>query len=81
MEHGLGYLEAGLRAAKEAVVSVPENYNNALKNGISRRVSALSKLMMDVESLEPEEGDEENANTQAYRDVPFYTTYKTAGQR
>jgi hypothetical protein len=34
MEHGLGYLEADLRAAKEAVVSVPENYNNALKNGI-----------------------------------------------
>jgi hypothetical protein len=81
MEHGLGYLEAGLHAAKEAVGSVPETHNNALKNGIWRRVSALSKLMMDFESLEPEEGDEENANTQASRDVPFYTTYETAGQR
>jgi hypothetical protein len=37
--------------------------------------------MMDVESLEPEEGDEENANTQASRDVSFYTTYETVGQR
>jgi hypothetical protein len=81
MKHGLGYLGAGLRTANEAVVSVPENYNNALKNGIWRRVSTLSKVMMDVKSLEPEVGDEENANTQASRDVPFYTTYKTVGQR
>jgi hypothetical protein len=65
----------------EAVVSVPENYSNALKNGIWRRVSALSKLMMDVEGLEPEEGNDKNANTQASRDVPVYTTYETAGQR
>jgi hypothetical protein len=81
MEHGFGCLEAGLRAAKEAVVSVPKNYNNALNNGIWRRVSALSKLLMDVESLEPEESDEENANTQASRDAPLYTTYETVGQR
>jgi hypothetical protein len=74
-------LEAGLRAAEEAVVSVPTYYNNSLKNGIWRRVSALSKLMKAIDILGPEKGDEENANTLAPHDSPCHTTYEAVEQR
>jgi hypothetical protein len=33
-EYGVGYLEAGLRAAEEAIVGVSTYYNKSLKNGI-----------------------------------------------
>jgi hypothetical protein len=46
-------LEAGLHAAEEAVVSVPTYYNHSLKNGIWRRVSALSKQMKAIDILGP----------------------------
>jgi hypothetical protein len=74
-------LEAGLCDAEEAVVSVPTYYTNSLKNGIWRRVSALSKLMKAIDILGPEKGDEENANTLAPHDSPCHTTYEVVEQR
>jgi hypothetical protein len=80
-EYGVGYyLEAGLRAPEEAVVSVPTYYNHSLKNGIWRRVSALSKPEKAIDILGPEGGDDENPNTQAPHDNPCHTTYEANEQ-
>jgi hypothetical protein len=52
-EHGVGYLEAGLRAAEEAEISVTTYYKHSLKNDIWRRVSAQSKIMHAIDILGP----------------------------
>jgi hypothetical protein len=74
-------LEAGLRAAEEALVSVLPYYNHTLKNDIWRGVSTLSKLMKAFDILMPEEGEEDNANTKAPHDNPCHTTYEAVEQR
>jgi hypothetical protein len=46
-------LEAGLRVAEEAEISVPTYYNHSLKNGIWRCVSAQSKMIKAIDILGP----------------------------
>jgi hypothetical protein len=74
-------LEAGLRAAEKARASFPTSYNNSHKNGMWRRVSALSKLVKAIDILGPEEGGEGNPDTRALHDTLCHTIFEVAGER